>query len=113
MPKTLIAAASFAALMMPAMAAPLTIDAMTPTLGGGMVAKRLVLTVDSLSPADAAGAAALYDKINAAAVKLCTSNPGGQSLLLADEAEKCRAKAVKAVVKTIDSDALTAVAASK
>jgi len=108
--KSLIVSAAFAALLVPAVAASAAVEVMafTPTLGGGTVTKLTVVKYDDLNPADAAGAAALFERINAAASRLCTSNLGGNNALISDEVEKCRIKAVKRAVKDVDSDALAA-----
>ena len=110
MSKFLFATAAFAALLAPALAASVTIDGMTPTLGGDLILKRVVVNY-SLNPADAKDAAVLYAQIDTAAQHLCASNPGGAGGLLADKVEKCRVQAVKAAVKAIDSPALAAAAA--
>ena len=111
--KTLIASAAFAAMLVPAFAAAVTIGAMTPTLGGDRVIKRVVVKFDDINPADATGAATLYDRINNAATFLCTSNPGGHNLLISDKVERCRAQAVKQAVKDVGSAELVAITEAK
>lgn len=111
--KTLIASAAFAAMLTPAFAASVQVSGMTPTLSGDRVIKRVVVKFDDLNPADASGAATLYDRINNAATFLCTSNPGGHNLLISDKVEKCRAQAVKEAVKDVGTAELAAVSRAK
>jgi UrcA family protein len=109
--KSLFASAAFALLVAPALAGSVAVTGMTPTLGDGQVLKRIVVNFDDLNPADSQGASALYTRLNAVALKLCSSNQGGTGALLADKVEKCRVKAVKQAVKEIGTDQLAAAAA--
>jgi UrcA family protein len=108
MSRTLFASVTFAALIAPAFAASVTIQGITPTLGGDGALKRTVVKYDDLDPAK--DAAALYERINHAAATLCASNPGGTGPMLSDKVEKCRVQTVKQAVRDIDSSALEAVA---
>jgi UrcA family protein len=109
MSKIFFAAVAFAACAAAAGAASVTLQGMTPTLGGDTALKRTVVKFDDLDPAK--DAAALYDRIAHAAATLCASNPGGTGPLLSDKVEKCRVKAVKQAVRDIGSEPLAAVAA--
>jgi UrcA family protein len=113
MTRILSFAAAFAALSIPALAASLTMDAIAPTLGGDTVVKRMVIKIDDLNPADAKDAAVLYERLDKAATTLCSSNPGGNSALIADAVAACRKKALKRIVGQVDTPALDAVAAGK
>lgn len=108
MSKTFFAAIAAVAFVVPAFAASVTIQGMTPTLGGDRALKRTVVKYDDLDPAK--DAAALYERINRVAAALCASNPGGTGPLLSDKVEKCRVQTVKQAVRDIDSAALRAVA---
>ncbi len=108
MSRTLFASAAFLALIAPAFAASVTLQGMTPTLGGDRVIKRSVVKYDDLDPAK--DAAALYERINRAAGALCSSNTGGTGPLLADRVEKCRIQTVKQAVHDVGSAPLLAIA---
>lgn len=109
--KTLIASAAFVLLMAPALAGSVAVTGLVPTLGDDQILKRVMVKFDDLNPADSHGAATLYERLNAAALKLCTSNPGGTGPLLATKVDKCRVKALKQAVKDVGTDELAAAAA--
>lgn len=111
--RTIVASAMFAAMLVPAGAASVVISGLTPTRGGDTLIKRSVVKYDDLNPADAQGAAQLYQRIVASASELCASNPGATMSLLADKVEKCRVKAVKQAVRDVGTDAIEQAAAGK
>jgi UrcA family protein len=111
MSRIFFASVALAALVAPAFAASVTIQGMTPTLGGDRVTKRTVLKYDDLDPAK--DAAALYDRINRVAAALCASNPGGSGPLLSDKVESCRVQTVRQAVRDVGSEPLETVAAAK
>lgn len=108
--RTSLVCALFAAAFIPASAASVEVNAMTPTLSSDTVMKRVVVKFDDLNPADSQGATALLDRINRAAAIICASNPGGTGPMLTDKVEKCRVKAVKQAVRDIGSAELAAAA---
>lgn len=112
MTRSIFAAATFVALIVPAVAGSVTMDAMAPTLSGDAVLRRTVVKFDDLNPADTKDAATLYDRLNRVALALCTSSPGGKTALMADKAETCRARTVKQAIHDVGSSALTAAAAA-
>ncbi len=85
----------------------------TPTLGGDIVQKKVVVKYDDLNPADKEGATALFNRINLVAGALCSSNSGGKSALLTDKVEKCRKTALDQVVKDVGTAEFSAAASAR
>jgi UrcA family protein len=86
---------------------------MTPTLGGAVVQKKVIVKFDDLNPADNQGAAVLFARLNTVAGKLCASSLSGAGEMLADKVGQCQAKALKQAIKDVDTPALDAAASAK
>lgn len=87
-----------------------TVSGITPTLGGDIVLKKVVVKFDDLDPSSKQGAEALFSRVNLVAGALCASNPSGKSAMLVDKVEKCRKTALDQVVKDVGTAEFAAAA---
>jgi len=111
--KVLFAFAALTLFALPASAATVEVYALSPTLGGDTVAKKVMVRYDDLKPGDTNGAAALLDRITHTATQVCSSNPGGTTSLLGNAVAKCTTKAVKRAVHDIAVPELDRLAEAK
>jgi hypothetical protein len=109
--RTVLVCAVFAASAVAASAASVEVSGMAPTLNGSIVKKAAIVRFENDEPSRAP--AVLYDRINRAAIAVCSSNHGGQGAMLRDQVEKCRSVAVRQALREIGSPELVAVASAR
>lgn len=116
MHRTLSAAALAAVLFVPAMAQPasITVSASAPTDSGLYQVKAVKVTLADVDLGTAQGAAALLDRIDAAARLVCGERAGHtMNESRAKIFATCRARAVRYAVQDVDAPQLTQLAATR